>query len=267
MLIGIPSADAVLELPALPIPRLERRVLGSIYGSSRPARDFPALLELYRRGLLPLDRLITRRVGLDDIETAFEAMHGGNAAARRARPGGGVMEDPLDGADRRGVVGRGARTAATSTWCWRGAARRRPRPPRARSRRPRPGHLPFLACLAPGVVVRPTTIVVNKSPIEGDAKRRADHLGRRAARHRAGRARRGGRGADRRRARRRTWSLLVAVWVDPAAHDETAVKAANRAAMRAAIADALRPPSADDVRALAARREEAANAYYTGRRG
>ena len=33
---------------------------------------------------------------------------------------------------------------------------------------PRPGHLPFLACLSPGVLVRPATIVVNKSPIEGD---------------------------------------------------------------------------------------------------
>jgi Zn-dependent alcohol dehydrogenase len=77
VLIGIPRADAVLELPALPIPRMERRVLGSIYGSSRPARDFPALLELYRRGRLPLDRLITRRWGLDDVGTAFEAMHGG----------------------------------------------------------------------------------------------------------------------------------------------------------------------------------------------
>ena len=76
VLIGIPRADAVLELPALPIPRMERRVLGSIYGSSRPARDFPALLELYRRGRLPLDRLITRRWGLEDIEMAFEAMHG-----------------------------------------------------------------------------------------------------------------------------------------------------------------------------------------------
>ena len=68
MLIGIPRADAVLELPALPIPRMERRVLGSIYGSSRPARDFPALLELYRRGRLPLDRLISRRLPLDGIE-------------------------------------------------------------------------------------------------------------------------------------------------------------------------------------------------------
>ena len=34
VLIGIPRADAVLELPALTIPRMERRVLGSIYGST-----------------------------------------------------------------------------------------------------------------------------------------------------------------------------------------------------------------------------------------
>ena len=58
---------------------------------------------------------------------------------------------------------------------------------------PRPGHVPFLACLSPGVVVRPVTVVVNKSPVDGDT--RADHLGRRAARHRPGRAGRGrGRG-------------------------------------------------------------------------
>ena len=33
-----------------------------------------------------------------------------------------------------------------------------------------PGHVPFLACLSPGVVVRPMTIVVNKSPIEGEGR-------------------------------------------------------------------------------------------------
>src|SRR5947209_9241680 len=33
---------------------------------------------------------------------------------------------------------------------------------------PRPGHLPFLACLSPGVVARPTTVVVNKSSFEGN---------------------------------------------------------------------------------------------------
>ena len=77
VLVGIPAADATITLPALPIPRLERRLLGSIYGSSRPERDFPALLELYRRGRLPLDRLVSRRMPLDAVEDAFAAMRGG----------------------------------------------------------------------------------------------------------------------------------------------------------------------------------------------
>jgi Zn-dependent alcohol dehydrogenase len=79
VLIGIPAADAVLALPALQIPRLERRVLGSLYGSARPDRDFPALLALYQRGRLPLDRLVARRLPLDAVEEAFEILRGGTA--------------------------------------------------------------------------------------------------------------------------------------------------------------------------------------------
>ena len=77
VLIGIPRADAVLELPALAIPRAERRVLGSLYGSSRPERDFPIILELYRRGRLPLDRLVAHRLPLDEIDRAFALLNGG----------------------------------------------------------------------------------------------------------------------------------------------------------------------------------------------
>ena len=79
VLIGIPAADAVLTLPALPIPRGERRVLGSVYGSSRPERDFPALLGMYQSGRLPLDRLVSRRLPLDAVDEAFAAMRGGEA--------------------------------------------------------------------------------------------------------------------------------------------------------------------------------------------
>ena len=57
VLIGIPRAEAVVALPALSIPRMERRVLGSIYGSTFPERDFGTTLDLYRSGRLPLDRL------------------------------------------------------------------------------------------------------------------------------------------------------------------------------------------------------------------
>ena len=40
-----PARRRRAALPALSIPRLERRVLGSVYGSARPERDFPALLD------------------------------------------------------------------------------------------------------------------------------------------------------------------------------------------------------------------------------
>jgi Zn-dependent alcohol dehydrogenase len=79
VLIGIPRADAVLSLPATTIPRMERRVLGSIYGSSKPERDFPHTLALYRAGRLPLDRLVTQRLPLEEAEQGFELMHSGEA--------------------------------------------------------------------------------------------------------------------------------------------------------------------------------------------
>lgn len=79
VLIGISRADAVLPLPAATIPRSERRILGSIYGSSKPERDFPITLALYRAGRLPLDRLVSHRLGLDDVDRAFELMQSGDA--------------------------------------------------------------------------------------------------------------------------------------------------------------------------------------------
>ena len=78
VLIGIPAADAEVSFPARSIPRMERRVLGSVYGSARPERDFPALLALYRRGRLPLDRLISARLPLEAVEDAFGLMRGGS---------------------------------------------------------------------------------------------------------------------------------------------------------------------------------------------
>ena len=75
--IGIPRADAIVSLPALTIPRMERRVLGSIYGSTWPERDFGTTLELYRSGRLPLDRLITHRLALEEVGRGFELMHAG----------------------------------------------------------------------------------------------------------------------------------------------------------------------------------------------
>ena len=79
MLIGIPREGSELTLPALTIPRMERRVLGSIYGSTKPERDFTHALDLYRDGRLPIDRLISHRLPLEEAERGFELMHSGDA--------------------------------------------------------------------------------------------------------------------------------------------------------------------------------------------
>ena len=128
---------------------------------------------------------------------------------------------------------------------------------------PRPGHIPLLACLkGAGTAIRPATVMVNKVTIETEELARitwgAAQLG--IAQGVLDAVAEGLLDAE----EAGEVLVLVAVWVDPKAHDETAVRVAARAASRDAIADALGPPSADTVRALAAQREEAANAFYTG---
>ena len=87
---------------------------------------------------------------------------------------------------------------------------------------PRPGHPRSSRASSPGVVVLPITIVVNKSPIGDDAGSGRSRGAPRSSASRRACWTRSPRG-DRRRRGRRTWSC-VAVWVDPAAGDETAVK-------------------------------------------
>ena len=57
----------------------EKRIRRSSYGGARPARDFPMLARAYLDGRLYLDELITRRIGLDEINAGFAALKAGEA--------------------------------------------------------------------------------------------------------------------------------------------------------------------------------------------
>ncbi len=54
-----------------------RRILGSNYGSTVAADDFPRYAELHLAGQLPVDRLVDRRIGLDGVEAAFDRLRRG----------------------------------------------------------------------------------------------------------------------------------------------------------------------------------------------
>lgn len=59
-----------------------KQIRGSNYGSATPSIDFPRIATLYADGHLPLDLLVTERIGLEGVVGALEAMRRGDGARR-----------------------------------------------------------------------------------------------------------------------------------------------------------------------------------------
>jgi alcohol dehydrogenase len=76
---GLPPPTATFALPAVNLVAEERTLKGSYIGTCVPSRDVPRYLALYRQGRLPVDRLMTGRLALDDINHGFDLLHEGRA--------------------------------------------------------------------------------------------------------------------------------------------------------------------------------------------
>jgi S-(hydroxymethyl)mycothiol dehydrogenase len=77
VLVGVPTPDLRLDLPLIDFFSRGGALKSSWYGDCLPSRDFPMLVDLFLQGRLPLDRFVSERIGLEDIEAAFEKMHRG----------------------------------------------------------------------------------------------------------------------------------------------------------------------------------------------
>ena len=78
VLVGVPTPDQMITLPLLDVFGRGGALTSSWYGDCLPSRDFPMLVELYRQGRLDLDGFVSERIGLGDVEAAFEKMHHGD---------------------------------------------------------------------------------------------------------------------------------------------------------------------------------------------
>jgi S-(hydroxymethyl)glutathione dehydrogenase/alcohol dehydrogenase len=56
---------------------MEKQIRGALYGSSNAQHDIPRMLELYNKGQLKLDELITREYALEDVNQGYEDMRNG----------------------------------------------------------------------------------------------------------------------------------------------------------------------------------------------
>ena len=79
VIVGMTSMKDNLEVPVAGF-FAEREFRGSVYGSATPHTDIPKFVDLYQSGELMLDEMITKRIRLEDVNTAFEEMGRGEGA-------------------------------------------------------------------------------------------------------------------------------------------------------------------------------------------
>ncbi|MGW5210670.1 S-(hydroxymethyl)mycothiol dehydrogenase [Streptomyces sp. NPDC004051] len=77
VLVGVPTPEMKLELPLLDVFGRGGSLKSSWYGDCLPERDFPMLVDLHLQGRLPLEKFVSERIALDEVEKAFHTMHAG----------------------------------------------------------------------------------------------------------------------------------------------------------------------------------------------
>lgn len=76
---GLPPPDAALAVNVVSLVAEERTLKGSYIGTCVPSRDVPRYVALFREGRLPVDRLLTGVIALEDINAAFDRLADGQA--------------------------------------------------------------------------------------------------------------------------------------------------------------------------------------------
>jgi alcohol dehydrogenase len=76
---GLPPPTHTFNIPQVNLVAEERTIKGSYIGTCVPTRDLPRYIELYRRGKLPVDRLMSDHLKLEEINVGFDRLHEGKA--------------------------------------------------------------------------------------------------------------------------------------------------------------------------------------------
>ena len=77
--VGLPAPGAMSQIEPLKLTAEARQVIGSYLGSAVPAVDIPKYEQMWRDGVLPLEKLITFHTRLEQINEAMEELDAGRA--------------------------------------------------------------------------------------------------------------------------------------------------------------------------------------------
>ncbi|MDG2024896.1 MAG: S-(hydroxymethyl)mycothiol dehydrogenase [Actinomycetota bacterium] len=77
VLVGVPSPEMRIDLPLIEVFGRGGALKSSWYGDCLPSRDFPMLIDLYLQGRLQLDRFVSEKITIEEVENAFLKMERG----------------------------------------------------------------------------------------------------------------------------------------------------------------------------------------------
>ncbi|HJM22227.1 MAG TPA: S-(hydroxymethyl)mycothiol dehydrogenase [Acidimicrobiales bacterium] len=77
VLVGVPSPEMRIDLPLIEVFGRGGSLKSSWYGDCLPTRDFPMLIDLYLQGRLQLERFVSEKIGITEVENAFHKMERG----------------------------------------------------------------------------------------------------------------------------------------------------------------------------------------------
>ena len=82
---GLSNPQHLFSIPHVSIVAEERTIKGSYLGSCDPARDIPRYVQMYRDGKLPVDKLLSERIALEDINAGFDRLADGKSVRQIVR--------------------------------------------------------------------------------------------------------------------------------------------------------------------------------------
>jgi S-(hydroxymethyl)glutathione dehydrogenase / alcohol dehydrogenase len=77
VLVGAGSLSEQVSFSAFELFVGAKTLVGCVYGSTDPDRDFPSMVDMITRGTINAEGMVSRRIGLEDINDAFRAMEAG----------------------------------------------------------------------------------------------------------------------------------------------------------------------------------------------
>ncbi|MGB7362148.1 MAG: zinc-binding dehydrogenase [Rhodococcus sp. (in: high G+C Gram-positive bacteria)] len=77
--VGLPSPDARASIAPLTLVAEARTIVGSYLGSAVPERDIPTYEQMWREGRFPVEKLVSSRITLDDINAGMDELADGKA--------------------------------------------------------------------------------------------------------------------------------------------------------------------------------------------